>query len=50
MNNLLQLQMLQDEGIRIGKLPDEVWDQIVDLIEREDEQKLAELRKELRSM
>lgn len=32
-NNLFQLQRLQDEGVRVGSLPDQTWDEIVLLIE-----------------
>jgi len=32
-NNLFQLQRLQDEGVHVGRLPDDTWDKIVTLIE-----------------
>ncbi len=47
LNNLAQLQRLQEEGIHVGKLPEENWDKIVELIENRDEERLAELRHDL---
>ena len=48
MNNLEQLQRLQQEGIRVGSLPEKVWGQLEELIEREDAEKLDKLREELK--
>ena len=50
MNNLEQLQRLQQEGIRVGSLPEKVWGQLEELIEREDAEKLDKLRERLKNL
>lgn len=47
MSNLEQVQRLQEEGIHVGNLPEKIWNDIVELIERKDVEKLGQLRKEL---
>lgn len=49
-NSLSQLQRLQEEGVSVGSLPEEMWQRIVDLIELEDNEKLAEVREELKNI
>jgi len=47
LKSLAELKKLQDDGISFGTLEEEVWEDIVELIKSEDEEKLEELRKEL---
>lgn len=49
-NSLFRLQRLQEEGVNVGNLADQTWEQVLDLVERSDEQKLTELRKELKDV
>jgi len=53
-DNLIQrismLQRLQEEGIHVGTLPDKLWQEVVDLIEGGDCEKLGQLRQELKEM
>jgi hypothetical protein len=48
MQNLEQLQRLQAEGVNVGSLPEEVWQEIVECIEANDDECLERVRKELR--
>ena len=51
MHNMQCLQELQNQGVSVGALKEETWEQIKDLIEGSDRQeckrKLGELRNEL---
>jgi hypothetical protein len=49
MKNLLALQNLQQDGINVGSLPEDVWNQIVDYIKTDDTKKLAEVRERLKN-
>jgi hypothetical protein len=49
MKSLLELQNLQKDGINVGSLTKETWDQIVELIHSEDTEKLAEVRERLKT-
>jgi len=50
MKSLLELQNLQKDGIDVGSLSKETWDQIVELIHNEDSEKLAEVRERLKNL
>lgn len=49
MKSLLELQNLTKDGIDVGLLSDEVWNQIVELIHNEDSEKLKEVRERLKN-
>jgi hypothetical protein len=48
MQHLEQLQQLQAEGINIGVLDKETWDEIVELIETDDVRSLKIVREQLK--
>ena len=50
LNNLEQVKRLQEEGIHVGKLPEKLWQDIVELIEKGDCEKLGQLRQELKEI
>ena len=49
-NLLFQVQQLEDEGINMSSLPDEIFEHIKEIIEEEDQDKLSDLRDELKDI
>ena len=47
MQSLENLQRLQQEGVNVGSLPEEMWNRIVEFIEEDDKEELENLRNEL---
>ena len=50
MKNIAELQKLQEDGINVGALEEEIWENMVELIRMEDSEKLGKLREELKGM
>jgi len=48
-NFLFQLERMKEQGFDLGQLPDEAFEKLIELIDREDERKLNRLRQELQS-
>ena len=50
LKSLEELKKLQNEGVKVGSLSKEVWDNILELIHNEDSEKLAEVRERLKNL
>ena len=48
-NFLFQLERMREQGFDLGQLPNEAFEKLIELIDREDERKLNRLRQELQS-
>ena len=44
---LFQMERLQEQGFNLGKLPDQTFRRLIELIDNQDQRRLAELRLEL---
>jgi len=49
-NFLFQLERMKEQGFNLGQLPDEAFEKLIELIDREDERKLNKVREDLRKL